>query len=110
MQKERGDIFSKNTKGQEMSVTTIILIVLGLAVLIILIIGFRIGWNKILPFLPTNNVKTVDNFIFSGLFKRFIKCERPRSPLGKRSLDVLFLCLLSMFGDFLFEFSDREEN
>ena len=59
MQKKRSDFLPKDIKGQEMSVTTIILIVLGLVVLVILILGFRIGWSKVLPFLPSNNVENV---------------------------------------------------
>ncbi|MCX8158928.1 MAG: hypothetical protein N3D20_01405 [Candidatus Pacearchaeota archaeon] len=36
-----------NKKGQEMSVTTLILIVLGVIVLVILVLGFSIGWDTI---------------------------------------------------------------
>jgi hypothetical protein len=49
----------KNKKGQEMSTTTIILIILGVIVLVVLVLGFRIGWDKVLPFLPSNNVQNV---------------------------------------------------
>lgn len=35
----------KDKKGQDLSITTIILVVLGIAVLVILIIGFTQGWN-----------------------------------------------------------------
>lgn len=43
-----------------MSVNTLILIVLGVLILVFLIIGFSIGWNKIFPFInPPNNVKDV---------------------------------------------------
>lgn len=49
-----------NKRGQELSVTTIILIVIGLLVLVLLIIGFTIGWKKIFPWIkPTNNVKDI---------------------------------------------------
>lgn len=47
-------------RGQELSVTTIILIVIGLLVLVLLIIGFTIGWKKIFPWIkPSNNVKDI---------------------------------------------------
>lgn len=47
-------------KGQELSTATIILIVLGVLILVILIVGFTLGWNKILPFIkPTNNVDDI---------------------------------------------------
>ena len=47
-------------RGQEMSTNTIILIILGLIVLVILVLGFTIGWDKILPWIKSqNNVKDV---------------------------------------------------
>ena len=49
-----------NKKGQGLSVETVILIVIGVLVLVFLIIGFTMGWNKIFPFInPPNNVKDV---------------------------------------------------
>ncbi|MEK6898036.1 MAG: hypothetical protein AABX28_01615 [Nanoarchaeota archaeon] len=46
-------------KGQELSTNTIILIILGLVVMALLIFGFIIGWDKVLPFIQTNNVKSI---------------------------------------------------
>lgn len=51
--------FSKNRRGQGLSVNAIILIILGLIVLVILILGFTVGWNRIFPFVQTNNVQNV---------------------------------------------------
>jgi len=49
-----------NKKGAELTVTTIILIVLGVLILVFLIIGFSIGWNRIFPYInPSNNVDDV---------------------------------------------------
>lgn len=49
-----------NKKAQEMSVTTIILIVLGIFILVILILGFTKGWGNIKDWIiPSNNVKTI---------------------------------------------------
>jgi len=42
-------------KGQEMSTSTIILIVLGLIVLVILAIGFMFGWNTFAPWLSSES-------------------------------------------------------
>jgi len=43
-----------------MSTSTIILLVLGVAILVLLILGFTIGWQKIFPFLsPASNVQDV---------------------------------------------------
>jgi len=47
----------KDKKGQEMSVSTLILIVLGVAVLVILVLGFSLGWDTIfgkLRFVPSD--------------------------------------------------------
>jgi hypothetical protein len=55
----------KNNKAQGMSTSTIILLVLGLIILVILVLGFTMGWNKISPFVKQNNnidqVKTACN-------------------------------------------------
>jgi len=50
-----------NKRGQGLSTSTIILLVLGLIILVILILGFTMGWNKIFPFLSSNNVQTIVN-------------------------------------------------
>jgi len=50
----------QNKKAQEMSVTTIILIALGLIVLVVLILGFTMGWGKIKEWvIPSNNVASI---------------------------------------------------
>ena len=49
-----------NKRGQGLQVSTIILIVLGIAVLVVLVLGFTMGWDKLFPFLsPENNVETI---------------------------------------------------
>src|SRR4030042_950074 len=47
-------------KAQGLSINAVILIILGLAVLVVLALGFMRGWNKILPwFGEKNNVDTI---------------------------------------------------
>ena len=48
-----------NKRGQGLSTNTIILLVLGIAILVILILGFTMGWGKIAPFLSKENVQTI---------------------------------------------------
>ena len=48
-----------NKGGQGLQISTIILVVLGVAVLVLLALGFIMGWQKILPWISTNNVETV---------------------------------------------------
>lgn len=48
-----------NKKGQGLSVNAIILIVLGIIVLVLMILGFTLGWSKVLPFISTNNVNNI---------------------------------------------------
>lgn len=48
-----------NKRGQELSTNTIILIILGVIILVILIVGFSIGWSKILPWLSSSNVDDI---------------------------------------------------
>lgn len=49
----------ENKRGQGLSTNAIVLIVLGVIVLVVLILGFTIGWNKIFPFISSNNVENV---------------------------------------------------
>lgn len=47
-------------KAQGMSTSTIVLLILGLIILVVLVLGFTIGWNRLLPFIQTsNNLDTV---------------------------------------------------
>lgn len=48
-----------NKRGQGLETGTIILIILGILVLVVLILGFTIGWSTILPWLSPNNVNTI---------------------------------------------------
>jgi hypothetical protein len=53
-------MIEKNKKGQGMSISTIILLILGLVILVILILGFVIGWDKIAPWIGgKNNIDTL---------------------------------------------------
>lgn len=54
----RSSILSQ-TKGQGLSVNAIILIVLGIVVLVVLILGFTMGWEKIAPWISGNNVENI---------------------------------------------------
>ena len=48
-----------NKKAQGLSTNAIILIVLGVVVLVVLVMGFWLGWEKIAPWLSSENVGTV---------------------------------------------------
>lgn len=49
-----------NKRGQELSTSAIILIVLGIIVLVVLALGFYLGWDKIVPWIkPSNNVDDI---------------------------------------------------
>jgi hypothetical protein len=52
----------KNRRGQDLSTSTIILIILGIAVLVILIIGFTTGWSFFKNIIsPTNVDSTIQD-------------------------------------------------
>src|SRR4030043_164014 len=55
----RGKI--ENKKAQGMSISTVILLILGLVILVVLILGFTIGWSKIAPWISTTNLDTIKN-------------------------------------------------
>jgi hypothetical protein len=50
-----------NKKGQGMSISTVILLILGLVILVVLILGFTIGWSKLAPWISSNNLDTLKN-------------------------------------------------
>lgn len=69
-----------NKRGQGMSTNAIILIILGIVVLVVLILGFTMGFSKIAPFLSGNNV---DNIVTActaacATASSFDFCEFPR--------------------------------
>ena len=49
----------KNKRGQGLSTNAIILIILGVVILVVLIIGFTIGWRNIVPWISGSNVNTI---------------------------------------------------
>ena len=51
----------QNKRGQGLSTTAIVLIVLGVVLLVVLIIGFAMGWENIAPWLSGDNVDTIVN-------------------------------------------------
>jgi hypothetical protein len=60
MYKKEGDsFFSKNRRGQGLSTNAIVLIILAVVVLIVLILGFTMGWDRLAPWLSSNNVDDV---------------------------------------------------
>jgi len=55
--KENNILLDMNNKGDTNWV--LIMLILGVIVLVVLAGGFVVGWNKLLPFLSTENVGTV---------------------------------------------------
>ena len=50
----------RNKKGQELSTNAIIMIIIGIVVLVVLILGFTLGWDRIFPFFfSSNNVESI---------------------------------------------------
>lgn len=84
-----------NKRGQELSVNTLILIIIGVLVLVFLVVGFAIGWKKIFPFIaPENNVKEVadkcnlacntqDVYNYCTV-QRDLRLDEPLASLGKK--------------------------
>lgn len=48
-----------NKRGQGLSTSAIVLIILGVIVLVILILGFTIGWKKFVPWISGGNVNEI---------------------------------------------------
>ncbi|VVB83240.1 Uncharacterised protein [uncultured archaeon] len=100
---ERNKFFPENNRGQELSTSTIILIILGIAVLVILVIGFTVGWGKVVPWLSSTNVDTIanqcqaacttsDTYGFCSLQRKLIATDLPNDATGKVQKDVTKTC------------------
>ncbi len=48
-----------NKKAQGMSTSTIVLLILGLIILVVLVLGFTLGWNKLAPWVQSNNLDSI---------------------------------------------------
>ena len=55
---KKGHLF-QDKRAQGLSTNAIILIILGVVVLVVLAIGFMIGWDKLVPYVSQNNVNTI---------------------------------------------------
>ena len=76
----------ENKKAQGMSVTTIILIVLGLIVLVILILGFSLGWANLKEYIaPSSNVDSIVQqcSIACSTNQKFAFCSEKRELKSK---------------------------
>jgi len=80
VERKKSDFFL-NKKGQGLSTNAIILIILGIVILVVLILGFTIGWNKFLPFIQSgNNVQNIKTSCDTACAtsSKFDFCETPR--------------------------------
>ena len=71
----------KNQKAQSMSTNTIILLIIGLAVLVVLILGFTSGWKAFSGIINPSNVDSVveDCSSACGLQQEFSYCSALRT-------------------------------
>ncbi|NCN86598.1 hypothetical protein GW932_02095 [archaeon] len=80
----------KNKKAQGMSTNTIILLILGIAVLVVLILGFTMGWQKVAPFISGSNVDTISSSCqaacSTGSKYDFCTAERELKDLEKNKI------------------------
>ena len=83
-----------NRKGQGMSTNTIILLILGLAVLIVLVLGFTMGWSKIAPFLSSSNVDTIATACETAcsLGSTYDYCTAPRTLKDAEGNEIKASC------------------
>jgi hypothetical protein len=85
----------KNKKAQGMSTNTIILLILGLAVLAVLIIGFTSGWKMFKGQVFQTNVDSVvqDCQSACGLNQKFSYCSAERDlRVNEENLEVKTSC------------------
>ena len=73
--------FPRNRRGQELSTNAIIMIIIGIIVLVVLVLGFTIGWNRLLPFVSSNNIENVKTGCSTACStnNNYDYCSLPRS-------------------------------
>jgi hypothetical protein len=49
----------ENKRAQGMSTSTLVLLILGVVILVVLILGFTLGWSRLAPWLSSNNVDAI---------------------------------------------------
>lgn len=86
----------ENKRGQGLSTNAIILIILGVAILVILIIGFTIGWSTLVPFLRTDNVDTIVKSCETSCStqSKFSYCSKVMELQGSENDEVKATCYL----------------
>ena len=91
----REKFLMKNKKGQDLSTSTIILLVLGVIILVILIIGFSTGWSFFKNLISPTNVDSViqDCSTACGTDQKFSFCSAERAfRVNEEKLDVKTSC------------------
>lgn len=71
----------EDKKAQGLSINAIILIVLGILILVVLILGFAMGWDKIVPWInPSNNIQEISEAcsLKCGLSAKYDFCSQSR--------------------------------
>lgn len=84
-----------NKKAQSMSTSTIILLVIGLAVLVVLILGFTSGWKTFSGIINPSNVDSVveDCSSACGLAQQFSYCSALRTfRINEEDLNLKASC------------------
>lgn len=84
----------KNKRGQGLSTNAIILIILGIVVLVMLILGFTIGWSRLLPFLSSQNVDSVVNGCVASCAQKSVYgvCTQVRTLIDADDVEVEATC------------------
>ncbi len=89
-------------KAQGLSINAVILIILGLAVLVVLALGFMLGWNRLIPWLgEKNNVDTIAKACETACSSEnlFNYCSSPRELSNGSSTFKEVTCYTLAYGD-----------
>lgn len=88
-------MLKEGKKAQGLSINAIILIVLGILILVLLIVGFTLGWNRIFPFIsPPSNVQEISDQcdLKCSMNAKFDYCSMPREVnLDRKTADAVGL-------------------
>jgi len=100
----------RNKRGAAMAINTIILLVIGIAVLVMLILGFTMGFSKVLPFLSSENVQSIVEGCRTACLTsaKYAYCTQNRTLIDESENPYIGSCLQFTTNDSLKVFGIEE--
>lgn len=86
----------ENKRGQGLSTNAIILIILGIVILVVLVVGFAMGWDKLAPWLSKENVGEIATGcnVACNTGGEYAFCSQARKLIDVEGNEIETTCLI----------------